>query len=369
MSGLVLKNINKIYPGGQHAIRDFNLEIEQGEFLVLTGTKGCGKTTLLRVIAGLEEVTSGNIFINGIDMTRTDPRGRSVAMIFRNSVLYPDMTVLENLKFALQLAKLSQEEMDERINETAELLGLASLFERKPIELTVQETYRALMGRALVRRPEILLLDIEFSDLDYDIQTSMRQEFVELRRKKHTTVICVADNPKRTMDREYRLAVMNNGELCQADTLENLVKMPKSSLVAGAVGYPPMNFFHAEVFIEGDKVGLDFHVGKIVLPEEKGEKLVAAGYSGKEVLVGVRANALNVEKDCCDTKLGKLETIFLGEEFYQGTVVLRFAIEDAEGICMTSKKEILNVGEELCLYIDIEAIQVFDRETKKTILH
>ena len=183
MSGLTIRNMNKVYPGGMQAIRDFNLQIEQGEVLVVTGPEGCGKTMLLRLIAGLEDVTSGTLHINGMDVTHAEPRERNVAMIFRNSVLYPDMTVLDNMQFALRLAKMKQEEIDERVKEAAELLGLEPLFDRRPEELTVEETYRALVGRALAKRPEILLLDGMLSDLDEETRMAIRREFAKLHQK------------------------------------------------------------------------------------------------------------------------------------------------------------------------------------------
>lgn len=366
MSGLLLKNINKIYPGGQQAIRDFNLEINEHELLVLSGPNGCGKSTLLRMIAGLEEITSGSLYMDGVDVTHAETRDRNVAMIFRNSILYPNMTVKENLSFALRMAKLGQAEIDRRINEIVGFLKLETLLQKTPEELTVLEAFRVLLGRALVRYPSLLLMDSTIADFDEELQEVLRQEFLNIHKRMNMTVIYVTENQKSAMTLGSRMVVMNDGEICQEGTPEDLVKRPCSSFVAGVAGYPPMNFFTASVYKDGDRTGLAFKKGKILLPEEKGTALVDSGYLKKEVLVGVRADALTVLNGRKKGTEGTLNVKTQGMEEIYCRKVLRFLMDDTEGICLSDE---IPAGETVMLAVDVDKIQIFDRETEKTILY
>lgn len=366
MSSLLLKNVYKIYPGGQQAIRDFNLEIKDHELLVLSGPDGCGKSTLLRMIAGLEEITSGSLYIDGVDVTHAETRERNVAMIFRNSILYPNMTVEENLSFALRMAKLGQAEIDRRISEIAGFLKLEKILQKKPEELTVLEQFRVLLGRALMRYPSVLLMDSTIADFDEELQTVLRQEFLNIHKGMNMTVIYVTENQKSAMTLGSRMVVMNDGEICQEDTPENLVKHPCSSFAAGVVGYPPMNFFTASVYQDGERTGLAFKTGKVLLPEEKGAVLIENGYLKKEVLAGVRADALTVLEGMKKGTEGTLRVKSHGMEEIYSRKVLRFLMDDTEGICLSD--EIL-AGENVVLAVDVDKIQVFDRETEKTILY
>ena len=208
MSGLVLKNVNKIYPGGQQSVKDFSLEIRDREFLILVGPAGCGKSALLRMIGGLDEISSGSLFIDGKDMTDADPKDRNIAMLFKNSVLYPGMTV---------------EEIDRRIREISGYLKLSDILDKKPEELTGEETYRALLGRAMMRRPGILLLDSTIADLEESLQKVMRKEFKDIHKKMDMTVIYVTDNQETALALGTRMVVMNEGSICQDGTPEELV--------------------------------------------------------------------------------------------------------------------------------------------------
>ena len=230
MSGLVLKNINKTFPGDQQAIRDFNLEVKDREFLILVGPTACGKSTLLRMIGGLEEITSGSLMIDGTDMTDADPKERNVAMLFKNSVLYPGMSVEDNLTFALRMAKLTPAEIEERIEEITGILNIEEILEKMPEELSAVDTYRVRLGRALMRRPGILLLDRTIAEADPDVQELMRKEFANINRELGITVIYATDNQKTAMALGTRMIVMNEGEikgekLVQDATQENIMRL------------------------------------------------------------------------------------------------------------------------------------------------
>ncbi|MBE5972238.1 MAG: ABC transporter ATP-binding protein [Lachnoclostridium sp.] len=369
MSRLLFKNINKIYPGGQQAIKDFNLEIKDHELLVLSGPDGCGKSTLLRMIAGLEEITSGSLYMDGVDVTNAEPRERSVAMIFRNSVLYPHMTVRENLTFALRMAKVGQDEIEKRVKETAAELNLSPILDKLPEELTTYQTYQTLLGRALMRRPKVLLMDSTIADLDEEIQEVIRQKFLNIHEKMDMTVIYVTENQKSAMTLGSRMIVMSDGEICQDDTPENLFTHPKTSYVAGVVGYPPMNFFVASVYEQNGEVGLSFKKGKVLLPAEKGSVLLERAYLKKEVLIGMRADALSVVSGKKKGGEGELTCKIQGMEQLYSRPMLRFIMEETSGLCMTEEMPAGGEGSTVVLALDADKIQIFDRETDCTIVY
>ncbi len=367
MSGLVLKNVNKIYPSGQQAVKDFNLEIENREFLILTGPTGCGKSTLLRMIAGLEEISSGSLYIGGKDMTDSEPRDRNIAMVFKNSILYPEMSVSENLSFALRMEKMTQDEIDERVKEAAGLLNLDSILEQMPAELTKEETYRVLLGRALVRRPGILLLDSVIADLEEELQVVLRQELLETYRKMDMTVIYATDNQGTAGTLATRMIVMEDGMICQDDTYENLVKKPVNRFVAGVVGQVPMNFFPATVLKQENQAGLKLKSGQILLPDEAGKALIDGAYPGKEVIVGIRANGLHLEENASGNSNGILTVTFQGMAGGKTETVLKFLENETEGLCLVSRVPDCGTGEKIKLSVDAKGLYLFDRETGKTI--
>lgn len=367
MSGLVLKNVNKIYPSGQQAVKDFNLEIENREFLILTGPTGCGKSTLLRMIAGLEEISSGSLSIGGKDMTDSEPRDRNIAMVFKNSILYPEMSVLDNLSFALRMGKMSQDEIDARVKETAGLLNLDSILEQMPAELTKEETYRVLLGRALVRRPKILLLDSIIADLEEELQVVIRQELLETYRKMDMTVIYATDNQGTAGTLATRMIVMKDGMICQDDTYENLVKKPVNRFVAGVVGQAPMNFFLATVLEQENQAKLKLKSGQILLPEEKGKPLIDGAYSGKEVIVGIRADSLHLEENASGSSNGILTVTFQGMADGKTETALRFLENETEGLCLAGQAPDCRTGGKILLSVDAKELYLFDRENGKTI--
>lgn len=369
MSGLILKHINKIYPGGQQAIRDFNLEMKESGILVLSGPDGCGKSTLLRMIAGLEEITSGSLYINGEDMTHAEPRERNVAMIFRNSVLYPHLSVRENLTFALRMAKVSPAEMEKRTAEVAEILNLEKILDKMPEELNPIDVYQALLGRALIRKPAILLMDSTIADQDEAVQEELRKRFVAVQKRLNLMVIYVTENQRSAMALGSRMIVMNEGEICQDDIPKALFAKPATSYVAGVVGYPPMNIFIASVYEEGGRAGLSFKKGNVLLPEEKGKVLLEKGYLKKEVLVGVRADALTVRGGKKKAEEGELACRIQEMVSLYSRPMLRFAMDEIQGLCLAEEMPAGGEGGTVVLSVNPEKIQIFDRETDKTIVY
>lgn len=347
-------------------MKDFSLEVRDREFLILVGPAGCGKSALLRMIGGLDEISSGSLFIDGKDMTDADPKDRNIAMLFKNSVLYPGMTVADNLSFALRMGKMAQEEIDGRIREIAGYLNLSGILDKKPEELTGEETYRALLGRAMMRHPGILLLDSTIADLEESLQKVMRKEFKDIHKKTDMTVIYVTDNQETAMTLGTRMVVMNEGSICQDGTPEELAAHPVNCFVGGVVGRSPMNFFLMKVFSEEGRIGLQGASGRMLVPESVGSVLEKNGYAGKEVVVGIRAEDIHMASAAEDGQDGHFSGRFQ-EQAGKGAL-LRFQTGDAEGVCLAEGKAEFRENEKLYLSVDAEKLYLFDKDTEKNIL-
>lgn len=362
MSGLVLRNINKTFPGDQQAIRDFNLEVKDREFLILVGPTACGKSTLLRMIGGLEEITSGSLMIDGMDMTDADPKERNVAMLFKNSVLYPGMSVEDNLTFSLRMAKMPAAEIAKRVDETVGILKIDGILEKMPEELSAADTYRVLLGRALMRRPGILLLDRTIAEADPDVQELMRKEFANINRELGITVIYATDNQKTAMALGTRTIVMNDGEICQEDSAQNIYDHPESLFVAGFFGTPRMDLSIARVLEENGNIVLEFASGKIRLSGEKAEQLKKLDYVGKEVFTGVRPEKIVPAKD----GKGEITGEILGSEEIEDATYIRFRVGENEFLAKASDGEKPS-GKKMSFAISGDDVYLFDKETEKII--
>ena len=362
MSGLTLKNINKTFPGDQQAIRDFNLEVKDREFLILVGPTACGKSTLLRMIGGLEEITSGSLIIDGTDMTDADPKERNVAMLFKNSVLYPGMSVEDNLTFSLRMTKMPAAEIARRVDETAGILKIDGILEKMPEELSAADTYRVLLGRALMRRPGILLLDRTIAEADPDVQELMRKEFANINRELGITVIYATDNQKTAMALGTRMIVMNEGEICQEDSAQNIYDHPESLFVAGFFGTPRMDLSIAKVLEENGNIILKFASGKIRLSGEKAELLKKLGYVGKEVFTGVRPEKIVPAED----GKGEITGDILGSEEIEDATYIRFCVGENEFLAKASDGEKPS-GKKMSFAVSGDDVYLFDKETEKII--
>ena len=354
MSGLTLKNINKTFPGDQQAIRDFNLEVK--------GPTACGKSTLLRMIGGLEEITSGSLMIDGMDMTDADPKERNVAMLFKNSVLYPGMSVEDNLTFSLRMAKMPAAEIAKRVDETVGILKIDGILEKMPEELSAADTYRVLLGRALMRRPGILLLDRTIAEADPDVQELMRKEFANINRELGITVIYATDNQKTAMALGTRTIVMNEGEICQEDSAQNIYDHPESLFVAGFFGTPRMDLSIAKVLEENGNIILKFASGKIRLSGEKAELLKKLGYVGKEVFTGVRPEKIVPAED----GKGEITGDILGSEEIEDATYIRFHVGENEFLAKASDGEKPS-GKKMSFAVSGDDVYLFDKETEKII--
>ena len=269
MSSLNLKNIYKVYPSGVTAVTDFNLDIEDKEFIVFVGPSGCGKSTTLRMIAGLEEITSGELYIDGTLVNNVAPKDRDIAMVFQNYALYPHMTVYDNMAFGLKLRKMPKDQIDQRVKEAARILGIEMYLSRKPKALSGGQRQRVALGRAIVREPKVFLLDEPLSNLDAKLRSQMRTEITKLHNRLATTFIYVTHDQVEAMTMGTRIVVMKDGFMQQVDTPINLYDYPINQFVAGFIGTPQMNFFTGVLTGTKNKVCVEFGMEKIELPADK----------------------------------------------------------------------------------------------------
>ena len=299
MSGLNLKNIYKVYPSGVTAVTDFTLDIEDKEFIVFVGPSGCGKSTTLRMIAGLEEISSGELFIDGVFMNNITPKDRNIAMVFQNYALYPHMTVYDNMAFGLKLRKMPKEEIDVRVKEAARILGIEMYLSRKPKALSGGQRQRVALGRAIVREPKVFLLDEPLSNLDAKLRSQMRTEITKLHNRLATTFIYVTHDQVEAMTMGTRIVVMKDGFMQQVDAPMNLYDYPINAFVAGFIGTPQMNFFTGKLTGTADKVYAEFGDDKILLPKEKVDLIVDLEKflnTGREIIIGIRPEDIHDEE-------------------------------------------------------------------------
>jgi multiple sugar transport system ATP-binding protein len=287
MADVSFAGVRKVFPGGVLAVDDFNLEVHDKEFLILVGPSGCGKSTSLRMVAGLEEITEGEVMIGGKVVNDVPPKDRDIAMVFQNYALYPHMTVYKNMAFGLKLRKYPKAEIDKRVQEAAQILGIQDLLDRKPKALSGGQRQRVAVGRAIVRKPKVFLFDEPLSNLDAKLRVQMRTEISKLHNRLQTTMIYVTHDQLEAMTMGDRIVVMKDGKIMQVDDPITLYDHPKNLFVAGFIGTPPMNFIQGRLLSEGG--GVFFDQGQIKVQLD--EKLLdpgARGYIGKEVIFGIR---------------------------------------------------------------------------------
>ena len=288
MGAININNVGKIYPNGTRALEDVNIEINDGEFVVLVGPSGCGKTTLLRMVAGLEDITEGEISIADKVVNEIAPKDRDIAMVFQNYALYPHMSVYDNMAFSLKLRKLPKDEIDQKVKDAAKTLEIDELLERKPKALSGGQRQRVAMGRAIVRNPQAFLMDEPLSNLDAKLRVQMRAELGQLHSQLETTTLYVTHDQVEAMTMGDRVAVIRKGILQQIDTPREIYLYPKNIFVAGFIGSPSMNFVYATVKTSSKGVVLTFGDDKI-LSKDAPEALKE--FEGKEIVLGIRPEA------------------------------------------------------------------------------
>ena len=368
MASLSLQHINKTYPNGFQAVKDFNLEIEDKEFIIFVGPSGCGKSTTLRMIAGLEEISGGTLKIGDKVMNDVEPKDRDIAMVFQNYALYPHMTVYDNMAFGLKLRKVPKDQIDKAVREAARILDLEKLLDRKPKALSGGQRQRVAMGRAIVRNPKVFLMDEPLSNLDAKLRVQMRSEIASLHNRLKATIIYVTHDQTEAMTLGTRIVVLKDGVIMQVDSPQKLYNEPNNLFVAGFIGSPQMNFIDAVCKVEGERVTLNFEKTSVVLPPAKAKKLIDGGYNGKTVVMGIRPEDIGDSQIEIEAhKDAVFETDVTGYELLGSEVLLYFNVA---GTAMTAKvdsRTTARMGDHITLAIDPEKIHCFDKETELTI--
>ena len=368
MASLSLKNICKTYPNGFQAVKNFNLDIADKEFIIFVGPSGCGKSTTLRMIAGLEEISSGELWIGNTLVNDVEPKDRDIAMVFQNYALYPHMSVYDNMAFGLKLRKTPKEKIDKLVHEAAKILDIEHLLDRKPKALSGGQRQRVAMGRAIVRNPKVFLMDEPLSNLDAKLRVQMRSEISALHHRLGATIIYVTHDQTEAMTLGTRIVVLKDGVIMQVDSPQKLYNEPNNLFVAGFIGSPQMNFIDAVCKVEGERVTLNFEKTSVVLPPAKAKKLIDGGYNGKTVVMGIRPEDIGDSQIEIEAhKDAVFETDVTGYELLGSEVLLYFNVA---GTAMTAKvdsRTTARMGDHITLAIDPEKIHCFDKETELTI--
>ena len=370
MASLSLKNVCKVYPNGFVAVKDFNLDVADKEFIIFVGPSGCGKSTTLRMIAGLEEISSGELWIGDKLVNDVEPKDRDIAMVFQNYALYPHMTVFDNMAFGLKLRKVPKDEIKAKVEEAARILDLEKLLDRKPKALSGGQRQRVAMGRAIVRNPKVFLMDEPLSNLDAKLRVQMRIEIAKLHQRLGTTIIYVTHDQTEAMTLGTRIVVLKDGIIQQVDTPQNLYDKPCNVFVAGFMGSPQMNLINAKVVQSGEDVVLMFGGNTVKLPEGKAQKLIEAGYVDTTVIMGIRPEDLNdseviinANPDCV------IEATIRVYELLGAEVFLYFDIDEVNCTARVNPRTTARPGDTIKLGIDMTKLHIFDKDTEQVILH
>ena len=377
MVELNLKNIYKKYPNSDHySVEDFNLDIKDKEFIVFVGPSGCGKSTTLRMIAGLEDITEGTASIDGTVVNDVAPKDRDIAMVFQNYALYPHMTVYDNMAFGLKLRKYSKEDIEKRVNEAAEILGLKEFLQRKPADLSGGQRQRVAMGRAIVRDAKVFLMDEPLSNLDAKLRVSMRAEIAKIHRRIGATTIYVTHDQTEAMTLADRIVIMSAtknpagtgtiGRVEQIGTPQEVYKHPANKFVAGFIGSPAMNFF--EVTLEDGRLVGPNRDFSLQVPEGNLKGLREKGYEGNKLIFGIRPEDINMEPAFLETFPESVLTAKISvSELLGAESHLYCAVGGSEFVAKVDARDHMNTGSSIKLGFDLNKAHYFDAETEDNI--
>ena len=375
MATVELKNINKIYNNNVQAVFDFNIKIKDREFIVFVGPSGCGKTTTLRMIAGLEEITSGQLLIDGEVMNDVAPKDRNIAMVFQSYALYPHMSVYDNMAFGLKLRRFSRDEIDRRVQHASEILGLKPYLDRKPAALSGGQRQRVALGRAIVRDAKVFLMDEPLSNLDAKLRVQMRSELIKLHESLGTTTIYVTHDQIEAMTMASRIVVMKDGWIQQIGAPKDIYDFPNNVFVGGFIGTPPMNFVEGHVGEDGffECGNQRYGVVRLRVPEKKVELLKELNYIDKTLLLGIRPEDI-VDKPEAIEKLPDTQvelkvdvSELLGAE---SQITVKVPGTDSVGQSVTAKvpaRADVHMGDTIKLAFNMEKCHFFDIETEERI--
>ena len=380
MASLSLKNVCKVYPNGFEAVKDFNLDVADKEFIIFVGPSGCGKSTTLRMIAGLEEISSGDLIIDGKVMNDVEPKDRDIAMVFQNYALYPHMTVFDNMAFGLKLRKVPKDEIKAKVEEAARILDLEKLLDRKPKALSGGQRQRVALGRAIVREPQVFLLDEPLSNLDAKLRAQMRTEISKLHKKLGTTFIYVTHDQTEAMTMGDRIVVMKDGYIQQIDTPQNLYQYPVNQFVAGFIGSPQMNFIDAKLIKKDGKYLVEFGSEDtktsrgvkytVEVPEGKADAEALEPLVDREVVLGIRPECIHDEEMfISNAKTGVINTTVEVTEMMGAETYLYLTCEGIPLTARVSPRSTARPQDEIQVALDPNRIHIFDKETEKSVIN
>ena len=386
MSEVILKHIKKVYPNtekkrkkgssekksnllvtdeGVVAVQDFNLDIKDKEFIVLVGPSGCGKSTTLRMVAGLEEISDGELLIDGKKMNDVEPRDRDIAMVFQSYALYPHMTVRENLEFPLKLRKMPKNEINQKVDQAAEILGITPYLDRKPKALSGGQRQRVAIGRAIVREPKVLLMDEPLSNLDAKLRNQMRAELIKLRQGIDTTFMYVTHDQTEAMTLGDRIVIMKDGVVQQIGTPQEVFDHPVNMFVAGFIGMPQMNFFDAKLIENAGKYQVEVDGIRVELSEEKENNLAAKGVKSQKVTLGIRPEHSSLSEPGAQAVTGKIDVA----EMMGSAIHLHVTAAGKDTIIIVQTMDLngrtlsdLAIGEEVSFKFRGSEVHVFDED-------
>ena len=365
MATLELNNINKVYPNGVQAVFDFNLKIADKEFIVFVGPSGCGKSTTLRMIAGLEEISSGELYIDGELMNDVAPKDRNIAMVFQSYALYPHMTVYDNMAFGLKLRRVPKEQIKEKVEEAASILGLSAYLDRKPKALSGGQRQRVALGRAIVRNAKVFLMDEPLSNLDAKLRVTMRSEIIKLHANLNATTVYVTHDQIEAMTMASRIVVMKDGYIQQVGEPKEIYDNPANAFVAGFIGTPPMNFIHGKISEEGIFTAKDRDYD-LKVPAKQLKKAEEAGLIGKNIILGIRPEHITDDAELyakydgavLDLKVDVAELLGASTNIY--TTISGFNV-----CAVVQPRNDLRMGQMVKLGFDMSKCHLFDAETEK----
>lgn len=367
MATVTLKNMNKVYEGNVHAVVDFNLQIKDREFIVFVGPSGCGKTTTLRMIAGLEDITSGELRIDDQVVNDVAPKDRNIAMVFQSYALYPHMSVYDNMAFGLKLRKFSRDEIERRVNEAAEILGLKPLLHRKPKALSGGQRQRVALGRAIVRDAKVFLMDEPLSNLDAKLRVQMRTEIIKITEKLGITTVYVTHDQIEAMTMATRIVVMKDGYIQQIGAPKEIYDFPNNKFVGGFIGTPPMNFIEGRVNEDGYFVCGDHKVGisKLKVPTPKFNMLKEQKYLDKDIVLGIRPEDIHDEKVVIETFAdSKVKMKVDVAELLGAETLIYTAINTQPLVARVDARVDVHMNDDIELAFDMNKCHFFDPETE-----
>lgn len=370
MAGLRLEHIYKTYPGASEpSVKDFHLEIKDKEFLVLVGPSGCGKSTTLRMIAGLEEISEGELYIGDRLVNDVAPKDRDIAMVFQSYALYPHMNVYQNMAFGLKLRKFKKADIDARVREAARILDIEHLLDRKPKALSGGQRQRVALGRAIVREPQVFLMDEPLSNLDAKLRVQMRAEISKLHKRLETTVVYVTHDQTEAMTMGDRIVIMKDGIVQQAASPEEVYNQPVNMFVAGFIGSPAMNFINGQFVDEGGAVHFKTTNVDVVVPEGKAKVLRDKGYVNKEVVLGIRPEDIHQEPVFLEASPNSQVNahIEVAENLGHEMFLYINGVGDETIIARVDGRAGLKEGTNVKLALDMNKFHVFDKETELSV--